>query len=116
MMNTFAEYIFIIDRSGSMSGARMEKAKNALIFFLKSLPPNCTFNILSFGSSYQAMYKTPQGSSMITQAINNVSKFAANLGGTEILGPLNQSFAMARTSNMQRNIFLLTDGSVGNVD
>jgi len=59
MMNTFAEYIFVIDRSGSMSGTRMEKAKNSLIFFLKSLPPNCSFNILSFGSTYDSMFKTP---------------------------------------------------------
>ena len=32
------EFIFILDRSGSMSGSRMKMAREALIFFLKSLP------------------------------------------------------------------------------
>ena len=33
-----AEFLFVIDRSGSMTGKPMELAKEALIFFLKSLP------------------------------------------------------------------------------
>ena len=56
MDHTFAEYVFILDRSGSMSGARMENAKNALIFFLKSLPYNSKFNVISFGSSYTPLF------------------------------------------------------------
>jgi len=31
-------FIFIVDRSGSMSGGKMETTKEALILFLKSLP------------------------------------------------------------------------------
>ena len=46
-------YIFLIDRSGSMSGSRIEKAKNALILFIQSMPANCRFSIISFGSQHQ---------------------------------------------------------------
>mmetsp|Transcript_30570 Transcript_30570/g.30018 ORF Transcript_30570/g.30018 Transcript_30570/m.30018 type:complete len:123 (+) Transcript_30570:123-491(+) len=54
-------FIFIIDRSGSMEGPRMEMAKKALLIFLQSLPVGCRFEILSFGSNFQPMSGNFQG-------------------------------------------------------
>jgi len=39
-----------------MSGTRIEKAKEALILFLKSLPTNSFFNVYSFGSNFTKLY------------------------------------------------------------
>ena len=38
-------------------GNRMKNAKEALFLFLKSLPADCYFNIVSFGSSYSSLFK-----------------------------------------------------------
>jgi len=43
-------FIFLIDRSGSMMYGRIEKAREALILFLRSLPASCKFSVISFGS------------------------------------------------------------------
>ena len=43
--------------TGSMCGNRIQSAKEALFLFLKSLPADCYFNVISFGSSYSSLFK-----------------------------------------------------------
>lgn len=45
------EYIFLIDRSGSMH-TTIKLAREALKLFLYSLPANSKFNICSYGSEH----------------------------------------------------------------
>ena len=56
------EYIFVIDRSGSMSTEnRIVHAKYALQVLLANLPHEGTFfNIVGFGSSFQKLWSTSQ--------------------------------------------------------
>jgi uncharacterized protein with von Willebrand factor type A (vWA) domain len=54
--NAKGEYVFLLDRSGSMGGKRIEKAKEALILFIRSLPQDTYFNVISFGSSSKKMF------------------------------------------------------------
>ncbi len=51
-----AEFIFLIDRSGSMDGKRIESAKEGLITFLKSLPMDSIFNVYSFGTGFETLF------------------------------------------------------------
>ena len=86
-------FMFIVDRSYSMSGERMETSKAALKLFLRSLPVGSKFAIISFGCNYTFM--TINGQQIIDynnntseQAIQLIDRFSADCGGTEILGPL----------------------------
>ena len=49
------EYVFVIDRSGSMYYS-IKLARRALKLFLQSLPYGSKFNIVSYGSKFQSMF------------------------------------------------------------
>lgn len=84
------EFIFLIDRSGSMKGSRMKLAIEAVKLFLASLPEHSLFNIYSFGSKYKSMYETSveYDQKSLKKARDRLSKFKANMGRTEIFTPL----------------------------
>jgi hypothetical protein len=112
------EYIFILDRSGSMDGERINMATKAAVLFLKSLPADSKFNIISFGSTFAGMFETSQtyNRETLNRAINEVSGFGADLGGTEILEPINHALQQDSDPQYPKTIFLLTDGDVSSPD
>ena len=63
------EFMFVLDRSGSMDGKRMANANRALIAFLKDLPVKAFFNVISFGSHYEYLYEESQPQSKVGDAI-----------------------------------------------
>jgi len=48
-------FIFLLDRSHSMGGSRLKTAIKALIYFLKSLPVDSMFQVISFGTGFDYM-------------------------------------------------------------
>ena len=112
------EFIFVVDRSGSMSGSRNDSAKETLLLFLKSLPDGCYFNVVGFGSSYKTLFNKSQlyNDSNLKKATDLAKSMKADLGGTEILQPLQWVFSQNPVKGHPRQLFLLTDGEVGNTD
>ena len=114
-----AEFVFIVDRSGSMSGSRIDAAKEALLLLLKSLPVGCSFNVVSFGSDFSLLFSDgsqPYSKETLDQALQLQNTMSADMGGTEILNPLKAVFKKAPSPGMPRQVFLITDGEVGNTN
>ncbi|CAJ1084511.1 von Willebrand factor A domain-containing protein 5B1 [Xyrichtys novacula] len=110
------EFIFLIDRSGSMSGVNINRVKDAMVVILKSLVPGCIFNIIGFGSTFKSLFTTSQNyeEEALTLACEYVRKIRADMGGTNILAPLNWILRQPMFSGHPRLLFLLTDGAVSN--
>ena len=79
-------FIFILDRSGSIHGNRINLAITSLIYFLKSLPENSKFNIISFGSDYSVLNEKNMdiNNENIQKSISTIEKFDADMGETRI--------------------------------
>ena len=111
-----SEFIFLVDRSGSMSGEHIYHVKETLILSLKSLPENCLFNMIGFGSYYRSLFPESQRfcEETAAKACAYVQKMRADLGGTNLLPPLRFIFEKATVPGTPRVVFLMTDGSVAN--
>ncbi|XP_035857256.1 von Willebrand factor A domain-containing protein 5A-like [Sander lucioperca] len=110
------EFVFLLDRSGSMGGARIKSARDTLLLLLKSLPMGCYFNIYSFGSSYEHIFPKSVEYSQKTmeEALKKVEEMGADLGGTEILTPLKHIYSQPCIPSQPRQLFVFTDGEVDN--
>ena len=110
------ELIFLVDRSGSMNGAYITRARETLILFLKSLPPGCSFNIVGFGSRFESLFpnSVPYNQENLDKAVKHTENIKADFGGTVLLPPLKQIFQQATLPGLPRQVFVLTDGSVSN--
>lgn len=110
------EFVFVVDRSGSMSGSKNDSARETLLLFLKSLPDGCYFNVVGFGSSYRTLFKKSKlyNDENLKEATQLAETMQADLGGTEILAPLEWVFSQPLVKGHPRQLFLLTDGEVGN--
>nr|XP_009680936.1 PREDICTED: von Willebrand factor A domain-containing protein 5B1 [Struthio camelus australis] len=84
------EFIFLVDRSGSMSGVNINRVKDALLVILKSLMPACLFNVVGFGSTFKALFPASRTycEESLAVACESIKRIRADMGGTDILSPL----------------------------
>ncbi|XP_046842401.1 von Willebrand factor A domain-containing protein 5A-like isoform X2 [Xenia sp. Carnegie-2017] len=112
------EFVFVIDRSGSMAGSYIKDAAETLLLFLKSIPEGCYFNIIGFGSTYVHLFpeSVPYNQKNLETAVKHAENLQADLGGTELFDPLREIFSHAAKKGLPRQVFVLTDGSISNTD
>ncbi len=111
------ETIFVIDNSGSMAGASMRQARQALVAALNRLEPGDRFNLIRFDNTMQRVF--PQAVDAIPVNIARARSFAANLqaeGGTVMLPALRAALHddTPEDTSRVRQVVFLTDGAIGN--
>jgi hypothetical protein len=102
-----------------MSGERISAAARALRVFLLSLPQSCHFNIIKFGSRHTTLFGSgPRAytEETLAEAMRLCDSLSANLGGTELLQPLETIFGRKVSNGKNRQVFILTDGQVSNTE
>ncbi|KAJ7041177.1 von Willebrand factor type A domain-containing protein [Mycena alexandri] len=116
---TRQEFVFLIDRSGSMQGLRIAAAKRALIVMLRSLPVNNSlFQIASFGNKCSLLWpggSQPYDQTTLDYATHHVDSMQADFGGTRIREALAHCFK-TRKGDRPTSVFVLTDGAAWDVD
>ena len=110
------DVIFLLDTSGSQSGAAIEQSKELMRQFISGLNEDDTFNIIDFANSTSKLANEPLANTRENRAkaLDYVSKLDAN-GGTELMNGINTvlNFPAAADGRL-RSIVLLSDGLIGN--
>lgn len=111
------EIIFVIDNSGSMGGASMRQAKDALIYGLGRLRPDDRFNVVRFDDTLDVLFgdAVPADAAHVARARQFVDALQAR-GGTEMVPAMRAALTDARggDGNVLRQVVFLTDGAIGN--
>ncbi len=108
------ELVFVVDRSGSMQGPKIQQTKNALKFCLNSLNERDRFNLITFSTEVEGL----SSSAMMAATKENIAKALAAVdqieasGGTNIDGALRAALGsdFSEGSATAKMIVFMTDG------
>ncbi|XP_041659513.1 von Willebrand factor A domain-containing protein 5B1 [Cheilinus undulatus] len=111
------ELLFLVDRSGSMSGTNIQRVKEAMVVALKSIPAGTVLNIVGFGTTIKPLFTSSKVCSDVTlmQANEYVQRMRADMRGTNLLGALSWVYQQPMQRSYPRQVFIITDGSISNV-
>ncbi|HYO25373.1 MAG TPA: VIT domain-containing protein, partial [Lacipirellulaceae bacterium] len=103
--------VFVVDRSGSMSGEKMEQAREALKFVLNNLREGDTFNIVAYDSEVETFRPELEKFNSGTRdaALGFVNGLFAG-GTTNIDGALDRALGMLQDDQRPAYVIFLTDG------
>ncbi len=103
--------VFVVDRSGSMSGKKIEQARSALKFVLKNFRKGDLFNIVAYDSQVESFRPELQrfDESSRKAAMGFVEGIYAG-GSTNIDGALRAALGQLQDSSRPSYVVFLTDG------
>jgi Ca-activated chloride channel homolog len=108
------DLVIALDRSGSMTGEKIEQAKSSLTFVLKNLNAGDRFNVIVYNDTVTPLFESlvPNDRANIEKALGMIDRIYAS-GGTNIHDALTgaaKAIGTASTEKRSRYILFLTDG------
>ena len=106
---------FLLDKSGSMYGEKIEESKKALRLCLRKLRKGDRFNLIAFNHNVRVF--SPGWVLFTRENLQEVDEWIDSLqadGGTELYGALRRAFQLEGAEGRERVLVLITDGEVGN--
>jgi Ca-activated chloride channel family protein len=103
--------LFVVDKSGSMSGQKIEQAKGALKFVLNNLREGDLFNIVAYETRLESFKPELELYNETTrvQALTYIDGVYAG-GGTNIHGALKTTFSFLQDTTTPTYVLFTTDG------
>jgi Ca-activated chloride channel homolog len=103
--------VFVVDRSGSMSGKKIEQARGALKFVLNNLREGDLFNVIAYDSEIEIFRPELQKYSDDTRKAALGFVEGVNAGGsTNIDGAMTAALGQLKDSTRPSYVVFLTDG------
>ena len=103
--------LFVVDRSGSMNGKKIEQARQAAKFILNNLREGDLFNIVTYAADVESY--APELQIFDAQTRKSALAFVEGIfagGGTNIDGALSNAFNMLNAESGPTYVLFLTDG------
>jgi Ca-activated chloride channel family protein len=109
------EICFLVDVSGSMSGAPTAKVVEAMRLLLARLRPRDRLQVVTFASATQSLFPgyVPADPGNVERALRFTGSLAGG-GGTEMLRGIRAVLAEPVEGDRLRIVVMLTDGFIGN--
>jgi Ca-activated chloride channel family protein len=103
--------VFVLDRTGSMAGEKIDQAKAALKYCLRSLRQNDRFNLITYSETADPLWEGLQPASRpnVDRAIKAVDRIEA-VGGTNLNQAVIDALRMYRKEGKANFIVFITDG------
>lgn len=103
-----ASVVFVIDRSGSMTGAKLDTAKTAILASIDVLAPDDTASLVVFDSDAQIVFSAlPASKKAEMRALVEAVRPG---GGTNIFPGLAKARELVAPATGRKHVMLLSDG------
>lgn len=103
--------IFVLDKSGSMAGAKIDQSKKALSYVMRNLNLGDCFNVITYDDRVQLYKQKNQvfSEAAKNEAIHYVNQLSSG-GGTNINEALIKAMKLCGSNDYPNYIIFLTDG------